>query len=110
MRCEMDQDRKKAATSAAAVKNGEARHKPTQTLPTERVAASKQLDVLRAYAIASGPSSKPVQVNDAAAIVKMAPSTVSIRSAFFKDVGFLVKTAEGRFVPAPAVVDFNRAY
>jgi hypothetical protein len=74
------------------------------------VAAAKQFDILRAYAIASGPSAKPVQVIDAAAIVKMAGTTVSLCSAFFKDTGFLTRTSEGQLLPSPEVLEFNRAY
>jgi hypothetical protein len=103
----MAQDRKKAASPKSA--NGQP-EKPNRTLPTERISAGKQLAILRAYAIASGPTLKSVQVNDVAGIVKMAPATVSLCSAFFKDVGFLTRTSDGRLLPVAEVIEFHHAY
>jgi len=40
----------------------------------------------------------------------MAATTVSLCSAFFKDVGLLNRTSEGQLTPAQEVFDFNRAY
>jgi hypothetical protein len=105
----MDQATKAKANGRRSTA-AEKQKRPERTLPTERVAAAKQLDILRAYAIASGPSGKPVQVIDAAAIVKMAGTTVSLCSAFFKDVGFLTRTSDGQLLPSPEVIEFNRAY
>jgi hypothetical protein len=106
----VDQERKKSANGRPAKPAEAKRQRATRTLPTERVAAAKQLDILRAYAIASGPGAKPVQVIDAAGIVKMAGTTVSLCSAFFKDTGFLTRTNEGQLLPSPEVMEFNRAY
>src|ERR1700687_1755563 len=78
-------------------------------LPTERIAFPKQIDILRAWAIASGPSNKMVTHEDVARIVKMAASTVRIINPFFADIGLLQKL-EGGFTPSPEVVSFNRAF
>jgi hypothetical protein len=106
----MDQAKKKASNGRASTVAASQRLKPQRTLPTERLAAAKQLAILRAYAIASGPSNKAVKVKDAASIAKMAEATVSLCSAFFKDVGFLSRNSEGQLLPAAEVVEFNRAY
>lgn len=83
--------------------------KPTKILPTERINISKQLDILRAWAAASGPMMKVVRNDDVAAIVKMQPSTVSMCNAFFASTGLLVKS-EGGYVPGAEVIAFLRHY
>src|SRR5579863_8993712 len=66
--------------------------KPTKFLPTDRITFSRQLDILRAWAAASGPLGKAVANNDVADIVKMQASTVSLANAFFASVGLLTRT------------------
>ncbi len=83
--------------------------KPLKPLPTERIAFQKQLDLLRGYAAASGPTGKPVTNEDVAKIVNMTAGTVSMANSFFADVGFLQKK-DGGTVPAQEVVAFQRAY
>lgn len=85
--------------------------KPTRPLPTERIAFPKQLDILRAYAVAHEATGKGVTNSEIGNIVKMAPSTVPHANTFFGDpeIGLLQK-AEGGYVPHPAVIAFHRAY
>lgn len=83
--------------------------KPAKPLPTERLTVAKQLDILRAYAVASGPNSKAVTNDDIAGIVKIHPNTISLGNTFFYEIGFLQKGDKG-YVPAPEVFEFNRAY
>src|SRR5947199_4851281 len=78
-------------------------------LPTDRISAPKQLDLLRGWAAASGPSNKPVTNEDVSAIVKMAPSTIQMANAFFVDLGFLQKSGP-TYVPCAEVMSFNRAH
>jgi hypothetical protein len=85
------------------------RTRPKKILPTDRIGFTKQLELLRAYAAAAGPTGKAVSLNDAAAIVKMVSATVSLASPFFTDVGFLQRTETG-FVPATEVVNFGHAH
>jgi hypothetical protein len=85
------------------------RRLPTKSIPTDRLTVPKQLDLLRAWAAASGADSKAVTNRDVAAIVKMAETTTSLANAFFSAMGFLQKATSG-FVPAPEVVNYNRAY
>jgi len=85
-------------------------NRPSFALPTDRIAFPKQLDILRAFAIASGPTGKAVAISDVAAIVKMVPQSVSMCNGFFCAVELLGKSNGSGFVPAPEVVSFNRAY
>ncbi len=83
--------------------------RPTKYLPTPRITFSKQLDILRAWAAASGPTLK-VASNDAVAeIVKMNPSTVSLANPFLASGGLIIKT-DGGYTPCQEVVSFLRAY
>src|SRR5262249_39783769 len=83
--------------------------KPNKFLPTDRITFPRQLDLLRGWAAASGPTSKIVSNNDVGPIVKMTGSTVSMNNAFYAQCGFLVK-ADGGYVPTPDVFAFLRAY
>lgn len=83
--------------------------RPTKPLPTERIAFSRQLDILRAYAATSGPSGQAVSNDAVAKIVKLNSSTVSLGNSFFVAVGLLQKSDVG-YLPSPDVVEFNRAW
>jgi len=85
--------------------------RPSKALPTVRIAFSKQLDILRAYAVAHEASGKTVTNADISSIVKMAATTVPHANSFFGDqeVGLLQKS-DGGYIPSPAVIAFNRAY
>jgi hypothetical protein len=83
--------------------------RPTKTLPTDRIAFSRQLDILRAYAAASGPTGQAVTNDAVGKIVQLNSSTVSLANAFFLGLGFLQKTDLG-YIPSPEVVAFNRAH
>lgn len=88
-----------------ATKNGRQR----RTLPTPRIAFPKQLDILRAWASASGPGKKPVGLKDAAPLVKMAENTITLANPFFTDVGLLMRV-DGGLIPSDEVSSFNHAY
>jgi hypothetical protein len=81
----------------------------TEILPTPRISFAKQLDLLRAYAAASGVATKPVSLNDVAPIVGMASTTISLASPFFNSVGLVTRT-DGGFVPAAAVLSFAQMH
>jgi hypothetical protein len=81
----------------------------SEILPTSRISFAKQLDLLRAYAAASGASTKPVSLSDVAPIVGMASSTISLASPFFNSVGLITRT-DGGFVPADAVISFAQMH
>jgi len=94
----------KAARPAAAPVT-----KPNKYLPTDRITFSRQLDILRGWAAASGPNGRIANNDDAAKIVKMASSTLSMNNAFYSQNGFLIKS-DGGYIPAPEVLSFLRAY
>lgn len=83
--------------------------RPSKPVPTNRIAFAKQLDLLRAYAAASGLERKPVSLGEVATIAGMTAQTASLANAFFADVGFLQR-ADGGFVPSQAVHDYVAAY
>lgn len=97
---------KKAKKTAPVAASGS---KPNKFLPTDRITFPRQLDLLRGWAAASGPTQKIVSNNDVGPIVKMTGSTVSISNAFFGQNGFLIK-ADGGYIPASDVFSFLRAY
>src|SRR5436190_11294288 len=85
------------------------RVRPTKVIPTERLTVKKQLDILRAFAAASGPNGKAVTNKEVADILKMADTSVSLCNYFFTEVGLLTKGAAG-FVPSQDVMSYSRAY
>ena len=85
------------------------RARPKKPLPTSRIAFGKQLDLLRAWANASGPSGKVVTNRDVAGIVSMSADTVSLANTFFSAMGLLQK-ADGGYLPGQPTLDFNSAY
>jgi hypothetical protein len=83
--------------------------RPTKFLPSERITFTRQLDILRGWAAASGPLRKAVTNVEVGKIVDMQPSTVSMNNAFYASVGLLSKS-EGGYAPAEDVMAFLRAY
>lgn len=79
-------------------------------MPTERIAFTKQLDILRAFAVAAADGSGSASNNMVAERVKMSPHTVVLTNPFFVDAGFLSRADRGRFAPAAEVTDFSRAH
>lgn len=89
--------------------DGGDRHRPTKSLPTDRIVCSRQLDIGRAFALKSGPERRAVRAGDVAEMVGMAPGTVTLVNPFFTEVGLLSKTADG-FIPSAEIFNFSRAY
>jgi hypothetical protein len=85
------------------------RVRPTKILPTERIQFPKQLDILRAYAAASGPTGKAVTLKAVTDLVKMVESTVSLSNSFFTDTLLITRTGDG-ILPSQDVVNYLRAY
>jgi hypothetical protein len=89
-----------------------AKIKPSRVLPTNRISMPKQLELLRAYAAASGPSKKPVTVEEVGTLAGMVGSTVTLANPFLLDAGFLTKHEQKgeawKFIPCEAVFDFKR--
>jgi hypothetical protein len=68
-----------------------ARSRPRKALPSGRVSFPKQLDILRAAAVASGEERKPVSNEDVAKVVNIHFGSVSNCNPFFLEIGFLTK-------------------
>lgn len=88
----------------------QAKSKPSRTLPTIRLTVAKQLDILRAYAAASAKGTRAATINEAAEIVRMAPTTVSMANAFFASIGLLKRSDKGAYIPCVEVVQFLAQY
>ncbi len=83
--------------------------RPKKTLPTDRIAFQKQLDVLRSHAVLSNEGEKVATNIAVGDFVHMSHSTVSLANPFFADVGFLTKS-NGSYLPSREVIEFSRAY
>src|SRR5947209_7826828 len=103
-----EQDTRTAVSIVREAQPGQ-RSKPTKTLPTNRVAFGKQLDVIRAFAIAAGPTEKVVKTSEVAEIVSLHLATVQLVNTFLSDARLILK-AEGGYLPASEVVAFNQAF
>ncbi len=99
---------KSKAAPAPATKSN--RSEPNQTLPTDRIAFDKQLQLLLAYAAASDSGRKAVSNEEIADLVepKMKASTVSLANAFFTKTGLLSRSGR-EYTPAKEVLDFKLA-
>jgi hypothetical protein len=85
------------------------RDKPTKIFPTPRIAFAKQLDLLRTYALASGPENRAVPTEEAASIMKFVETTAAMANPFFTDTGLLQRTEAG-MVPCAEVLSFQRTF
>lgn len=92
------------APSSTASKN-----LPTRRLPTPRIAFSRQLDILRAYAAKSEEGKRAVSNEEVGELVGMSKDTVTLVNAFFADVALLTRV-ESSHIPSPEVVNYLRVH
>jgi hypothetical protein len=97
----------KAEDKPAPKKEGK---KPTKVLPTVRIAFTKQLDVLRAFAAASGLSNKLVTLQEVSEIIGLASTTISLANPFWVDVKFLNRTEGQGFTVANELTEYAHAF
>jgi len=64
-----------------------------------------QIEILKAYVVASERGKKPVSYRDVGNIVKIHPVDVSKCNKFFSDIGFLEKEGK-KYLPSKFVIDF----
>ncbi len=83
--------------------------RPRQQLPTTRIAFPQQLNILRAYAAASGPTNRAVGNDEVAEIVKLSKTTVPLANPFFSSIG-LIEKSDGKYLPAKEVLEFAETY
>lgn len=100
---------KKAKKKPVELRPSEA-SKPTRVLPTTRIAFVKQLELLRAFAVAAGPSTRPVSLKEVADIIGIAQQTVSLGTPFYFDIGLIRKGEMGKAMPSDALRAFNIAH
>lgn len=84
--------------------------KPTQVLPSDRVAVDKQLEALRAFVVASDAAGGPVTNDQAGEIINMSGLTVIVTNAFFTDVGLLGRSDTGKFTPTQFAKEYQAAF
>jgi hypothetical protein len=84
-------------------------NRPRQQLPTARIAFPQQLNILRAYAAASGPDRRAVSNDEVAEIVKLSKTTVPLANPFFSATE-LIEKADGKYIPAKEVFDFAETF
>lgn len=95
--------------SDAAFPPKEAKSQPLKKLPTDRIKFKSQLDIIRAYGVASQNGSRAVNYKDAAKLVKMDGNTVSLMSGFLVENGFVERSGNDS-LPTKATVDFALAH
>ena len=83
--------------------------KPTKTLPTNRVAYPKQIEIIRAFGALGGSDRKAASNVDVSKVVNLHAATVGLSVPFLVDCQFLTKGPEG-LVPAEEVAEFAGAY
>lgn len=80
-----------------------------KNLPTDRATVSKQFDVLRAAAAASGPERRPVSNDDVARVVNIHFGTVSNCNPFFLESG-LISRQKLQNLPCEEVFAYAESY
>jgi hypothetical protein len=89
-------------------KASSSRSRLTHALPTKRIAFTKQLEILRGYAV-GGADGTPVTNRRLAQLVGMSHKTTSLANAFFLENEFLQRS-EGGFRPSLEVISFQQAH
>lgn len=84
--------------------------RPREQLPTTRIAFPQQLNILRAYAAASGATHKAVGNDEVADIVQLSKTTVPLANPFFSSIGLIEKAEGKRYIPADEVFKFFEVF
>jgi hypothetical protein len=83
--------------------------KPKRPLPTPRISFQKQMDILRAWGVASS-SERPVPLAAVEEIAHVSANTLTLANAFYIDAGFLIKSESGLLGATTVVQDFAQTY
>lgn len=86
-----------------------AKPQPTRKLPTDRIAFSKQLDIMRAYGLASQGGMRAVNYRTVADLIKMNANTVALMNTFMVDAGFADR-AGNDLIPNRVLIEYAQAY
>lgn len=84
------------------------RSRLTKTLPTDRIAFAKQLEVINALPVAQSKIDAPFSFKEVADLIGMSESTIAQMSAFLGDVGLVQRVDGGRFTICSELNDFER--
>lgn len=99
----------KGRAPAAQMEPQPAKIRPARALPTDRITFAKQLELLRAYVVASqAGGGKGVGAKEVSRVLKMSPTTPPLASRFFLEAGLILKV-EGGYCPGPDVISYHRA-
>lgn len=98
------------APAASGETPAKGRPRTSHPLPTDRIAYAKQLEVLRAFAVAAADNGGTASNPNVAELTKMSHHTVGLATPFFVDAGLLTRADRGRFRPSEAVTEYSRAY
>lgn len=93
----------------AAVEASKGPALPSRKLPTDRISFAKQLDILRAYGLASAGGTKAVHYTDVAEVIEMSANSVSLMNTFMADNHFAVRSGND-FMPDRALIEFSQAH
>lgn len=80
------------------------RARPIKPLPSDRVSAPNQINILKAWTAISQRGTRAATVNEVAKAVGMAASTVAMTNPFFASIGLLQRLAVGTYAPSDDVV------
>lgn len=82
------------------------RLKPTKPLPSGRLKADKELEMIRSYAVQSNSGQTGVHFNEVAKLIEMHETSVSASKEFWEAIGALVEVTRGQHKPAPEVLSW----
>lgn len=85
------------------------RPRTAHPLPSDRIAYPKQLEILRAFAVAAADNGGSASNEQVGKLVRMAHTTVALATPFLVDAGLLTRTERGRLRPSEAVIEYSRA-
>jgi hypothetical protein len=78
---------------------------PKYALPNARLSIDSQIEILKAYVVASDKGKNPVSYKDVGKIAQNHPVEVSRCNKFFIEIGFLEKV-DKKYLPSKCTIDF----
>jgi hypothetical protein len=86
------------------------RPRATRALPTDRMRFEKQVEVLRAFSVASRDGALPVDANMLSSFSNVAAVTVVLDNNFFLESGLITRVKKGQYIPVAEVNEFRRLF
>ena len=107
---EVKQDATPASNNGISAPSLSSSKKPSKILPSPRLSVPKQLDAIRAFALAAQSEAGPVTNDQAGKIIDMAAGTIVVCNAFMCEVGLLTRRDAGKFEVSEVAKAYNAAY